>query len=193
MPDDALCVSKVNVGLSGKQPQMHNTSIPFDNPSGLGRHIQSLNYPPCLPEDHPHKKFEGQPKGMRVIVEECGYVVELKGGKQMVGDCMRCKLHNSRKVKCDKLESKEVNSEDSESEDEGTRTNTCSFRHLLSMQEDFRGQKCLIQLVCSESVPHSSPFLHIFCLLPMVRLSRKAVMKAMSSTFYPSSILSSTP
>ena len=110
----------------------------------------------------------------------------------MVGDCMRCKLHNSRKVKCDKLESKEVNSEDSESEDEGVCTNTCCLRRLLSMQEDFQGQKCLIQLVCSESVPHSSPFLHIFYSLPMVRLSRKAAMKVMSSTSSPSSILSST-
>jgi hypothetical protein len=81
MPDDVLCVSKVNVGPGSKQPQMHNTSIPFDNPSGLGGHIQSLNYPPCFPEDHPHKKFEGQPKGMHMIVKEHGYVVELKGSK----------------------------------------------------------------------------------------------------------------
>ena len=81
MPDDALFASNVNVGLGGKQPRMHNTSIPFDNPSGLGGHVQSLNYPPCLLEDHPHKKFEGQPKGMHMIIEECGYVVELEGGK----------------------------------------------------------------------------------------------------------------
>jgi len=144
-----------------------------------------------LPEDHPYKKFEGQPKGMHMIVEEHGYVVKLEGGKQMVGDCMRCKLRNSCKVKCDKLESKEVNSEDSKSEDEGAHTNTCCLWCLLSMQEDFWGQKCLIQLVCSESVPHSSPFLHIFCSLPMVRLLRKAVMKVMSSTFSPSFIPSS--
>ncbi len=81
MPDDVLCVSKVNIGPGGKQPWMHNITVPFDNPFGLGGCIQSLNYPPCLPEDHPHKKFEGQPKGMCVIVEECGYAVELQGGK----------------------------------------------------------------------------------------------------------------
>src|SRR5216683_3976035 len=80
MPDDALCASKMNVGPGGKQPQMHNIVIPLDNPFGLGRHIQSLSYPSCLPDDHPHKKFKGQPKGMCVIAEEYGYVVELNGG-----------------------------------------------------------------------------------------------------------------
>jgi hypothetical protein len=162
MPDDALCASKMNVGPGGKQPQMHNTVIPLDNPFRLGGLIQSLNYPPCLPDDHPHKKFEGQPKGMRVIAEERGYAVELSGGRRMVGDCTGCKLRNSRKVKANKLESKEVNSEESESEDEDARANTCCLRRLLSMQEDFRAQKCLIQLVLSN--PHSSLFLLIVLL-----------------------------
>ena len=160
MPDDALCASKMNVGPGGKQPQMHNTTIPLDNPFGLGGRVQSLNYPPCLPEDHPHKKFEGQPKGMRAIAEERGYAVDLDGSKRLIGDCMQCKSRNTRKVKRTQPESKEVNSEESESEDEDGRTNTCCLRHLLSMQEDFRGQKCLIELV--RSAPHSSPFLHIF-------------------------------
>jgi len=159
MPDDALCASKMNVGPGGKQPHMRNTIIPLENPFGLGGRIQSLNYPPGLPEDHPQKKFEGKPKGMRVIVEERGYAVELDGGKRMVGDCTRCKLRNTRKVKCNKPESKEVNSEESESEDEDRRANTCCLRRLLSMQEDFREQKCLIELV--RSAPCSSPFSHI--------------------------------
>jgi hypothetical protein len=72
-----------------------------------------------------------------VIMEECGYAVELNGGKQMVGDCTQCKLRNTCKVKCNKSESKEVNSEESESKDEGRHTNTCCLRRLLSMQEDF--------------------------------------------------------
>jgi len=81
MPDDALCTSKMNVGPGGKQPHMRNTIIPLDNPFGLCRHVQTLNYPPCLPEDHPHKNFEGKLKGMCVITEEHGYPVELDGGK----------------------------------------------------------------------------------------------------------------
>jgi hypothetical protein len=55
----------------------------------------------------------------------------------MVGDCTQCKLHNTHKVKCNKSESKEVNSEESESKDEGRHANTCCLWCLLSMQEDF--------------------------------------------------------
>jgi transposase len=137
---------------------MHNTIIPLDNPFGLGGRVQSFNYPPCLPEDHPHKKFQGQPKGMRVIAQERGYAVDLDDGKRMIGDCMRCKSRNTCKVKGNQPEYKEVNSEESESEDEDGRADTCCLRRLLSMQEDFRGQKCLIQMV--RSAPHSSLFLH---------------------------------
>jgi hypothetical protein len=162
MPEDALCASKMNVGPGGKQPQMHNTVIPLDNPFGLGGHIQSLNYPPCLPDDHPHKKFEGQPKGMHLIAEEHRYAVELNGGRRMVGDCTKCKLSNSHKVKCNKAESKEVNSKESKSEDEDAHTTSCCLWLLLLMQKDFQGQKCLIQLVHSN--PYSSPFLHILLL-----------------------------
>ncbi len=149
MADDTLGVSKMNVGPGGKQPRMHDTHIPVDNPFGLGGHVQSFNYPPCLPEDHPHKKFEGQPKGMHVIAQERGYPVDLKGGKRMVGDCMQCKARSTHKVKYNQSESKEVNSEESESEDEDGHTNTCCLQCLLSMQKDFQGQKCLIQLVRS--------------------------------------------
>jgi hypothetical protein len=163
MPDDALCTSKINVGLGGKQPHMCNMIIPLDNPFGLCGHVQTLNYPPCLLDNHPYKKFEGKPKGMCVIAEERGYAVELDGGKRMVGDCMQCKLRNTRKVKCNKSESKEVNSEESEDKDEGRCANTCCLQHLLSMQEDFREQRCLIQLVCS--APCSSSFSHILHIL----------------------------
>ncbi len=57
----------------------------------------------------------------------------------MVGDCAKCKLSNSHKVKHDKAESKEVNSKESESEDEDVHahTNSCCLWHLLSIQKDF--------------------------------------------------------
>ncbi len=57
----------------------------------------------------------------------------------MVGDCAKCKLSNSHKVKHDKAESKEVNSKESESEDENVHahTNSCCLWHLLSIQKDF--------------------------------------------------------
>jgi transposase len=99
---------------------------------------------------------------MHVITQECGYAVDLDGGKRMIGDHMRCKSRNACKVKSNQPESKEVNSEESESKDEDGCANACCLRRLLSMQEDFRRQKCLIQLV--HSAPHSSLFLHIVIL-----------------------------
>jgi len=140
MPDDALCVSKMNIGLGGKQPQMHNTTIPLDNTFGLSGHIQSLNYPPYLPEDHPYKKFEGQPKGMHAITEEHSHAVDLNGSKRLIGDCMQCKSHNTCKVKCTQPEFKEVNSEESKSKDEDRCTNICCLWHLLSCRRTFKGR-----------------------------------------------------
>ena len=135
--DDALCASKINIGLGGKQPQLHNTIIPNNNPFGLSRHVQLFNYSPYLPEDHPHKKFEGQPKGMCVIMQKHSYQVNLEGGKQMVRDCMQCKAHSTHKVQYNQSESKKVNSKESESEDESAWADTCCLWHLLSMQKDF--------------------------------------------------------
>jgi hypothetical protein len=80
----------------------------------------------------------------------------------MIGDCMQCKSCNAHKVKSNQAESKKVNSKESESKDEDGCANACCLWHLLSVQEDFRRQKCLIQLV--HSAPHSSLFLHIVIL-----------------------------
>ena len=55
----------------------------------------------------------------------------------MVGDCMQCKARSTCKVKYNQSESKEVNSEESESEDEDGCADACCLWCLLSMQEDF--------------------------------------------------------
>jgi hypothetical protein len=152
MADDALCVSKMNVGPGGKQPNMRDSVIPVSNPFGYGGQVQSLVYPNALPNDHPHKKFEGKPKGMRVVAEERGYLTGPEG-KRLVGDCVRCKAQRARKFRVDNNDQKDVDSEESESESEDNRPDTCCLRRLLSMQDDFRAQKCLIQLVRS-NLPH---------------------------------------
>jgi hypothetical protein len=86
MANDALCMSKLNVGPGGKQPCMCNTTIPYNNQFGCEGQLQFPNYPNALPDDHPLKKLEGQPKGMRTITKEQGYVNDSKG-KLLVGDC----------------------------------------------------------------------------------------------------------
>ena len=64
MSKDALSVTKMNVSPGGKQPNMHNTIILYDNPFGYGGQPQSLVFPLNLPDNHPYKTHKGKPKGM---------------------------------------------------------------------------------------------------------------------------------
>jgi hypothetical protein len=80
-------------------------------------------------------------------------------GKVLVGDCTQCKAQHARKVKADQADAQKIDSEESESELDGNTPDNCCLRRLLSMQEDFRSQKCLIQLVCPM---RSSDLLSIF-------------------------------
>lgn len=80
---DALTVTKMNVGLGGKNtPDMHDTVIPADNPSGRAGRVQSMQFDINLPDDHPYKEFEGKPKGIKVILEERGLIPTTALGKR---------------------------------------------------------------------------------------------------------------
>jgi hypothetical protein len=64
---DALNARKMNITPAGKQPIMHNTRIPVDNPNpDLQGQIQTMVFPSTHPE-HPNK-----PKGMEQILRERG-------------------------------------------------------------------------------------------------------------------------
>ena len=151
MADDALSVSKLNVGPGGKKPHMHSTIIPQNNPFGRGGQEQFLSYSDALPEGHSFKKSEGQPKGMCVIAEEQGYMNDF-WGKHLIGDCIQCKAQRSHKIninQADHADKEKTDSKESESEVEDNRPDNCCLWQLLSMQDDFCSEKCLIQLVRS--------------------------------------------
>ncbi|EIW81271.1 hypothetical protein CONPUDRAFT_26680, partial [Coniophora puteana RWD-64-598 SS2] len=155
MPEGALVVTGMNVGPGGKQPIMNDTVIPISNKSGRGGLPQSFQFPLNLPDDHPHKKFEGQPKGMRVILEEHGYVLARPGTKKggIPGDCQACKSHRAR-VKAKETNRDELDSASSEIEDgeaQDIRPVDCCMRRLLSMEEDFCAQKSSLELIIAES------------------------------------------
>ncbi|KAG1759434.1 hypothetical protein EDD22DRAFT_742966, partial [Suillus occidentalis] len=68
-----LNANEMNVKPGGWQRQMHSTLIPTDNPNpGLRGITQDMCFTEDLPLDHQFYEFHGQPKGMRVILEECG-------------------------------------------------------------------------------------------------------------------------
>lgn len=70
--DDALVAKRMNVGPGGKNSKpMHATVIPMDNPNPELRGMpQSMVFPP----EH---ELAGQPKSMRIILEERGLLGKL--------------------------------------------------------------------------------------------------------------------
>lgn len=148
MPEDALTTSKLLVNPGGTQPFLRDTIIPLDNPFGHGGEPQPLVFPLHLPDDHPYKAFEGKQKGMRAILEERGYIGP--GRKKIIGDCAACKARKKRKpqvVGDPPPDPHPEDSEESEEEDEDDAPVDCCMRRILALQEDFRSQKSLLEIV----------------------------------------------
>lgn len=95
LAENALTATKINVKPGGKVPKMHDTVIPMDNPHGCGRQVQKMVFDKPLLDNHLHKEFEGQPKGMKVILAERGYMTNTEG-KPLIGECKACKEVKSR-------------------------------------------------------------------------------------------------
>jgi hypothetical protein len=132
---DALNVTKMNVNPGGKQAIMHDTIIPADNPNGHAGKTQSMQFGARLPKGHPYKEFEGQPKGLRVVLEERGL------GAGLIGDCKDCKHEKSRTPHLN------IDEEGDDSEDEDERPATCCLRRMLAYQDDFKSEKSMLEKV----------------------------------------------
>ncbi|KAJ7150019.1 hypothetical protein C8R43DRAFT_1088096 [Mycena crocata] len=170
---DALTATKMNVNLvcksfsnRGKVPEMRDVIIPLDNPHGHGRQVQKMTFDKDLPEDHPHKKYEGLPKGMKVILAEHGYTTNSEG-KNLIGDCKGCKVLKSRKPHLDGAspdEEAEIygNDPNDSDEEEDERPVDCCMRRLLSHQSDFACQKSQLELIDAAGgmVCHHLPKFH---------------------------------
>jgi hypothetical protein len=154
----------MNVNPGGKVPDMQDTIIPQDNPHGHGGEVQKMVFDKDLPEDHPYKKFEGLPKGMKVILAERGYTTDFNG-KNLIGDCKACKASKSRKPHLEGAsadEEADMYGEDgNETEDEDEQPTDCCMRRLLSLQSDFAGQKSQLELVSIYSIVELLP--DLFC------------------------------
>lgn len=141
---DALAISKMNVNPEGAQGHMRDTIIPVSNPHGLSGKPQSMVFPSTLPDNHPYKKFEGQPKGMKVVLEELGLIQETAGKKKTVGTCKACKETKARKSHIEQLSPMETEAVDhdefydTEDEEENHRPKDCCMTRILSLQEDLR-------------------------------------------------------
>ncbi|KAJ7911740.1 hypothetical protein B0H13DRAFT_2479971 [Mycena leptocephala] len=93
---NALTVTKMKVNPGGKVPEMRETVVPPDNPHGHAGKPQKMVFDNPVPNNHPHKNFEGQIKGMKVILAERGYKTN-NLGKPLIGECKACKASKARK------------------------------------------------------------------------------------------------
>lgn len=89
--NDALNARKMNVGSGGKQPRMHDTVIPTENPSPELR-----GQPQSMVFDSAHAEYPNSPKGMEVVLKERGLwdqLVSASKKKRPVGRCKICKAN----------------------------------------------------------------------------------------------------
>lgn len=165
----------MNVRPGGKQRKMHSTFIPAKNPHPhlRGQH-QSMVFDEDLPPSHSHYNFCGQPKGMRIILEERGLWDALtlaNGGKEIPGDCKECKMTQKAKEERALQEAARMAGQDEPEEMDGGLDNDvymprvtasmCCMRKVLSEQDDFLTEKPLLQLII-ERAGHKCYFLPKF-------------------------------
>jgi hypothetical protein len=168
--EDVLNINKMNVKPAHKQSKLHDTIIPFSNPDPAPDEedtcgqIQHM----CFPADHPDPDLQDKPKGIRVVLEECKSVWDKytmicrECGKKIVGKCVACtksKIHKD-KEQCiaiaEAMEQGEVPL--MEEMPSNVASKWCCMHKVLSLQEDFRSEKPLIQSII-EDVGHICLFL----------------------------------
>jgi hypothetical protein len=163
----------MNRSPGGKQPKMRDTIIP-----GTGQ-PQQMNFPDdYVGKDAAGNSLAGQPKGMEQILCERGLLQALEDklgpSQKVVAVCAKCKFSQAaREAAIKAVKSKEGEAEGTDSTDLGARAlsemededlvreTDCCMQRVLSLQEDFRDEKPLLQLII-EKAGHKCLFLPKF-------------------------------
>lgn len=163
---------KMNLGPGGVQPKMHDTIIPSTGEP------QSM----IFASDSPVVNSKGesmacQPKGMEQVIRERGLWPRLEAGSENskpLKTCATCKMSQEARDKA----AKAAKARDQEIEGSGVealadryecdeeasdldRPNNCCMQRMLSLQDDFKNEKPLLQLVI-EKAGHKCLFLPKF-------------------------------
>lgn len=159
----ALNAKEMNVNPGGKQREMHSTFIPHNNPNPALRGMpQDMCFPLNLSLDHPFHKFRGQPKGMKIVLQERGLLIP-----GIIGDCAICKLSaKARDQMARNAEASDLFGDDDPDlpcQDvlHPSLATNCCMRRIVSCQKDFLTEKPLLQIVI-ESAGHKCYFLPKF-------------------------------
>jgi hypothetical protein len=164
---DALNINNMNVKPGGKQPAMRDTIIPMNNPPPFepGKpdprgQVQSLVYPDPYPAD---PDLAGKPKGLKATLKERGAIWEIlcqkRGGENKVtGKCAMCKLSEKKKDALRRIAEAEATGQVDDIHDRDlddaltaiTQDDWCCIFCVLSLQEDFRCEKSMLQTFIEE-------------------------------------------
>ena len=171
---DALLAHKLNRYPGGKQPRMRDTIIPGTD------QVQSMVFPDDYKGvDKDNNSLAGKPKGMEQVLAERGLLSALeaaaksRGGK-VVGTCELCRASQAERERVAReAKSRQAEVEGLEpgclvrfgvselDEQNDGRQNDCCMQRLLSLQDDFKNEKPLLQLII-EGAGHTCLFLPKF-------------------------------
>jgi len=168
--EDSLNVNNMNINPSGKQRKLRDTTIPLCNPDPAPgeEDTHGRTQKMCFPEDHSDPKLRGQPKGIKVILQECKsvwdrYELVCKArGAKIIGKCGSCTKSEVRKdierriALANAMGQDEAVSAEDIAEAEGevppiASDEWCCMYSVLAHQEDFRSERPLIQVIIEDA------------------------------------------
>jgi hypothetical protein len=178
--EDSLNVNSMNINPGGKQKKLRDTTIPLSNPDPAPGEADTRGQQQkmCFPDDHSDPKLQGQPKGVKVVLQERKSVWDKytsicdARGARIVGKCASCtksqvqKDAERRVALADAMGQDDAISAQDVSEAEGAVLSVaidewCCMSRVLSLQEDFRNERPLIQTII-ENAGHVCLFLPRF-------------------------------
>jgi hypothetical protein len=147
----------MNINPGGKQRKLHDTTIPLSNPPPPRGEVDTRGQPQkmCFPEDYSDPKLRGQPKGIKVVLQERKTVwskyesICKARGVKIIGKCASCTKSEVKKdierriALANAMGQDEAVSAEDIAEVEGevapiTSDKWCCMYSVLAHQEDFQ-------------------------------------------------------
>ena len=168
--ENALNVHNMNVNPGKKQRKLRDTVIPLNNrdPAPGEEDTRGQVQKMCFPDDHPNPDLRGQPKGMKIILQERKSVWDKyttlcnERGTKVVRKCGSCAKSQSHRDAEHRVMFAEAAGPAVDPPAEGLidgdsvappapADKWCCMERVLSLQEDFRTEKPLIQLLIEDA------------------------------------------
>jgi len=161
----------MNVGHRKKQRKLCDTVIPLSNPEPAPgeedtcSQVQKMSFP----DGHPNPELRGQAKGIKNILQEHKSIwneytmICVERGTRLVGKCTPCSKSQTQKdAECHGIFAEAAGQEDAASADDMIAANSatpstprpdewCCMHRVLSLQEDFRTERPLIQTLIEDA------------------------------------------